>query len=156
MITSLRRQPCLQANDHWHRLWWAAAILAIALMPSSFRGGADLPHPHAFFQFWGLTGEAIVAHHGNRHHVHDDGQAMARATRTDAQPAIMTSWKPDLPEVTDRAAPGERVMTISALAGSLLFLLWLEPLAPAQPIPGITPLSHLPGPEPPPPRTPAG
>lgn len=155
-MTSLRRQPYLQANDQWHRLWWAVAMLAIALMPSSFRGGADVPHPHAFFQFWGQNRETVFAHHGAGHHVHSEEHAMVRATGTYAQPAIMTNWKPDLPEVTDRAAPGERATSISLLAESLLFTLRLEPWTPAQSVPGITPLSRLLGPEPPPPRTLAG
>src|SRR4051794_8034979 len=49
-------------------LWLAVAC--VALMPSIYRGGAEVPHAHSFFQFWFSGPEAAFDHH------HEHGAGM--------------------------------------------------------------------------------
>src|SRR3954449_6470388 len=70
-----------RASTNWNKdklsrrdaafLWLAVAC--VALMPSIYRGGAEVPHPHSFFQFWFSGPEAAFNHHGgegDEGHVH--------------------------------------------------------------------------------------
>jgi hypothetical protein len=41
-------------------LW--LAVCCVALMPSIYRGGAEVPHAHSFFQFWRSPAEAFDHH----------------------------------------------------------------------------------------------
>jgi hypothetical protein len=50
-------------------LWLAVAC--VSLMPSIYRGGAEVPHAHSFFQFWFSGPEAAFDHH------HEHGAGMA-------------------------------------------------------------------------------
>ncbi|MER3405440.1 MAG: hypothetical protein C4346_17290 [Chloroflexota bacterium] len=151
MMLSLRRQPIIASRYPWSRWWWLAAFVAVMTMPSSFRGGADLPHPHAFFQFWGHAAEAFTHHAPYHPEYFPDRQGLPGANGiTPASP------KPDLPSVTDQTAQGERTSVISFLSGALLLLPILEPQIQAFPIPKLRLPNRFVGPEPPPPRPHAG
>src|SRR5215211_2210479 len=48
------------------------ATLSVILAPSIYRGGADVAHPHGFFEFWGSDAERAFDHHGHtREHDHN-------------------------------------------------------------------------------------
>jgi hypothetical protein len=82
--------PETQQRGHHNAPAWAAllrglAILSLLLLPTSFRGGADATHAHAFLQTWADAADGHIDHHLHRL----DGGAIA------------TSWLEPRVEVRD-------------------------------------------------------
>lgn len=143
------RQPRLLANPQWHRLWWAAAVLAIAVMPTSYRGGADIPHPHAFFQFWGRAADEAFDHHAAHRHVQvvEHGHGGTADTEVAGRSPVH-----DVPALTEASAHGEQTVAPLALAACLAQFPRRHPWLRALLAPLVRPFGRLLRPEPPPPR----
>jgi hypothetical protein len=142
------------------------AILCVALMPSVFKGGAELPHPHSFFQFW-LDPEAAFDHH--HHHELDEWSTEHMHEWSEPHTGSMThsnglgtpgyqpgvdqpNADPDVPTISPESAPGGTVsflIVIGIVAGAMAapflttwkYAAWLPSMS-----------THLFAPEPPPPR----
>lgn len=59
-----------------NRAFLILAAICVSLMPSVYKGGAEVPHAHSFFQFW-LSGpeSAFDHHHAGHDHDADHGEA---------------------------------------------------------------------------------
>ncbi|GIW04018.1 MAG: hypothetical protein KatS3mg059_0638 [Thermomicrobiales bacterium] len=109
-MSSLRRQPIISSRRPWSRWWWLAAIVAVLTMPSSFRGGADVPHPHAFFQFWGQAPAVAFAHHAAHHHEHVmDGLGTPNVHDTAPSSHLTRSARRDRPDSAGGTDHGDLV-----------------------------------------------
>jgi hypothetical protein len=100
------------------RLLTVLFALSSLSMPVDYRGGAELPHAHALFQFW-MSGDAdAFDHHGEHHesvaHHHDD---VAATLRSNVDPS------PDTPAISGMGGPAETgsVMALSLLLSVVLF-----------------------------------
>ena len=93
------------------------AALCVALMPSIFKGGGELAHPHSFFQFWLSGPESAFGHHheetgaaSERAHEHSSAQhsQLSHAPTIGSVDAALpaTERYPDVPTVTPATAPG--------------------------------------------------
>jgi hypothetical protein len=124
------------------RIAYLLVALTALMMPSSYRGGADLPHPHAFFQFW-------VAHHHDpldHHRHHGDHRPVAGSVQARTAPFG------DTPALLDAAAPFERSSLMALLIPAVASPLWLRWRS-ASPFVGARVLAgRIPVPDPPPPR----
>src|SRR5829696_4809437 len=152
-----------------HRALLLIAAISAMLMPSNYRGGAETPHPHGFFQFWLSEPERTHDHH----HRHGDAapselptqQTLSGTTReTEAieyssnDPAFFDTAKlslmespEDRPSVSPAIAPGSAASVIaSVFPGS-----WsISPTVRRVRYPAFTSdwVEFLSNPEPPPPR----
>ncbi|MGH2557562.1 MAG: hypothetical protein ACRDJH_00750 [Thermomicrobiales bacterium] len=87
--------------------------LALLTMPTDYRGGADVSHAHAVFQFWTASGRSAVNHHNHEHHsersnhhgIHIVGELWLSETMTVRGDATEIQWSraapPDVPILTD-------------------------------------------------------
>ncbi|MGH2560838.1 MAG: hypothetical protein ACRDJH_17375 [Thermomicrobiales bacterium] len=140
----------------------ALAVLCVLTMPVEYRGGADVPHAHAVFQFWAAGNGDAFDHHGlvsirsdagwlpvpERHVV--GGRLLpadVSAFRTSA-----TTAPPDVPLLSELTGSAERAVglavTVSAATALLaLTLLRRLPIATVR-----IPVGCCPAPDAPPPR----
>jgi hypothetical protein len=158
-----------------HRSLLFIAAISAMLMPSNYRGGAEPPHPHGFFQFWLSEPERAHDHHGHVHEQrHRDAgspellaqRVLSGATNENAaiehlsndEPAFFdTSKMPlvespeDRPSVSPAVAPGSAASVIpSAFPGSWDFATTVRRVRFSAFTPGW--VEFLSSPEPPPPR----
>jgi hypothetical protein len=119
-------------------------------MPVDYRGGAELPHAHALFQFWMSGDEDAFDHHGHSadHDVHGQG------TDHHDGPAAMGAKvepSPDTPAVSDLGSEADRT---SGIALTLLLVALFLTGAGVQLISNVARrlVGQLPLPELPPPR----
>ncbi len=110
------------------------AALALLAVPVSYRGGADVAHPHAFLQLWLDAAAGSTDHH--RHHA--DGRADAhaaphetRGVATGRDPAsdlaALRAAEPDRPVLSAMAGGTERATAIAAVISSLFWSLLARP-----------------------------
>jgi hypothetical protein len=137
-----------------------AAALILLTMPVNYRGGAELPHPHAFFQFWSSGDKDAFDHHGRRlseplreRSSEPVGFTLAGA-RGSEQSSSMNSIepRPDTPLLSEMNWPGERadalaLALIASLIGAAVTVRALRVEAPWS-----IPDGRQPSPETPPPR----
>jgi len=95
----------------------AVAAFSLLAMPVTYTGGAELPHPHVFFQVWIDVARGSFDHH----HEHRD---MASPQRSDAPaaPTISRQADPDAPSLDGATAPDTRELALVALVWSALAL----------------------------------
>jgi hypothetical protein len=104
------------------RLLLIVAAISLLSMPIDYRGGAELPHAHALFQFW-MSGDAdAFDHHGPSHdenHEHDQSDGHD----TYSLPMSSRNAVPDTPTVSNMGSPAEMgsVLALSLLLTTLLF-----------------------------------
>lgn len=126
------------------RLLTLFAALSLLSMPVDYRGGAELPHAHALFQFW-MSGDAgAFDHHGHQtHHAHHAEDAKVSANADSA---------PDTPSVSEMGSPAERG---AGIALTMLLAMFIVAACGTQAIATRVSLliGRLPAPEPPPPRS---
>lgn len=94
------------------RLLFAVVALGLLTMPVTYTGGAELPHPHVFFQVW------IDVAHGSFDHHHDYHHAVAaeHGPGAPASAAVADAGASDGPSLTDPTAPDTRQLTLVGLA----------------------------------------
>jgi hypothetical protein len=113
----------------------------LALMPSIYRGGADVPHPHSFFQFWFSGPEAAFNHHGDEGdegHVHSSVHHAATVDSRcgalvgydafacpTAPSSSSSSESRDVARISPMVPPGGTVDVIVVTASALLIALVL-------------------------------
>src|SRR4051812_38046114 len=73
---------CLTCTTGLQRALLLVAAVSAFMMPSTYRGGAELPHPHALFQFW-LSGPETAFDHHRAIHDHGDASAHSRHGEVD-------------------------------------------------------------------------
>jgi hypothetical protein len=138
----------------WHLI---AAALILLTMPVNYRGGAELPHPHAFFQFWASGDADAFDHHGRRlsERPHQPvGYSLARSATSAPSPATNSiEPRPDTPLLSDMSWPGEHadalaLVLIAALLGTVVAMRAIRVEAPWS-----IPIGLQPSPETPPPRS---
>jgi hypothetical protein len=147
----------------FERSFLLLAALCVLLMPSVFKGGAETPHPHSFFQFW-LSGpeRAFDHHHGeseNAEHAEHEHSALHHGAAAEVNAAVSDPaetpaipFDPDVPSVSPADAPG----------GVVAMFMVIGLLAIALAAPALRPWRYSPlradargrsdSPEPPPPR----
>jgi len=128
----IQRAP--EASTLTHRNGLQRALLLIAavsafIMPSTYRGGAELPHPHGLFQFW-LSGPETAFDHHRANHDHGDALAHSMHGNTDheSQTSYMTDATAaksievdrDTPSVSPADAPGGMVSSLAMVTGVVL------------------------------------
>jgi hypothetical protein len=79
-------------------------LLSLLVMPVTYRGGAEQPHPHVFFQLWIDAAHGSFDHHGGEAEAasHSDGrsrQATPGGARASPGPDGPTFSVPTFPEV---------------------------------------------------------
>jgi len=149
--------------------------LTIALMPLTYRGGAEAAHPHAFFQFW-LAGDDAAHHHHDPESTHADhdprhdasdlgpqtaGGVMALAIDAADSPRFDSAGSGRQRPAEDRDLPTVSAITGMGGAGSVLPTALPRPLPAAEPAhirwqPAwivAAPVGRTSAPEPPPPRS---
>ena len=124
------------------------AVLAVSLltMPVTYTGGAEMPHPHVFFQVW------IDVAHGSfdHHHEHHPAMGMRHAGGMAAEAPASHVGDPDAPSLIDQTAPDTRQLALVASALPLLVLAWRRRRP--RPADHAAPCGLAAIPEPPPPR----
>ncbi|MGH2531205.1 MAG: hypothetical protein ACRDJW_02755 [Thermomicrobiales bacterium] len=108
------------------RLMVGLVALTLLTMPTDYRGGADVSHAHAFFQFWTASGLSAHDHHNHAHHfapsrVRDHALAGERWLLAPVTPRVEFDGHsreidppPDVPILTE--------LSVSAEHGGLLSL----------------------------------
>lgn len=143
--------------ETWHLI---AAALILLTMPVNYRGGAELPHPHAFFQFWSSGDRDAFDHHGRRlseppskQLKHAIGFSLVRSTAS--VPSLSANSihpPPDTPLLSDMGWPAEHADALTVmLVASLLGAVWWVRKTRIE-TPWSIPVGHEPRPETPPPR----
>ena len=99
------------------RLLYAVAVLGVLALPVSYRGGAEVAHPHAVFQLWADGADGSTDHHRRR-----DEPAPVRLAEPGRE-VTATPVRPDVPRLTEVTPAHERPLIIPALAVLGVFLL---------------------------------
>lgn len=131
------------------KIWWgrfsretltAIAVLAVLLMPVSYRGGAVAAHPHAAVQLW--LDEHGWHHHPDEHTHQTPSGAPSEpaAVRVDTDAPRWETPTPSLDLMSGLGALGLAIV-IALLAPALPRLAWPAPL-----------FGRMIGPDPPPPK----
>jgi hypothetical protein len=94
-----------------NRAFLILAAMCVSLMPSVYKGGAEVPHAHSFFQFWLSGPESAFDHHHDGHaeadedaHEHHHHQALETAT-ADGHPITHVIAR-DVATISPVSAPG--------------------------------------------------
>jgi hypothetical protein len=103
------------------RCLFAAVALSLLSMPVTYRGGAEKPHPHFFFQVWIDAANNDFDHH--RHHAHDHQETATSESRHahPTQPATVDADDGDAPSLSALMAP--QVRSLSLVIGVWLALI---------------------------------
>jgi hypothetical protein len=98
--TSTQRHP---SRKRWRpgKLILGLAALAMLAMPADYRGGAEVAHAHAVFQFWTASGRAAADHH----HSHDSGRASVHG-----HAIVGDSWLAQTEPIQPDATSDQRVV----------------------------------------------
>jgi len=133
------------------RLLTVLFALSLLSMPVDYRGGAELPHAHALFQFW-MSGDAdAFDHHGHGGSDSDVHHGLDQTGNSKRSSTLITTRKtaPDIPAVSGMGSPAETgsVMALSLLlsvvlvvAGrKLLIATWTRVLVGMWPSPELPP-----------------
>jgi hypothetical protein len=125
------------------------AALCLVTMPQSYRGGAELAHPHAVFQFW-IQGNHVSAdhHHGDETGEHDHAISAGHSAPTETS-SVRTNPLDDIPTISQMTA-AERADAIGSVLGAW-FVLVLAAATGLFFVRGMGP-GLAPSPERPPPR----
>ena len=110
------------------RLVYAAAVLGALTLPVSYRGGADVAHPHAVFQLWADGADGSADHHHRRE---ERAGASHEARDAERRPATTGAPSPpDVPRRTEVTPAHERPLIVPALAllGLVLLLTHVTPV----------------------------
>jgi hypothetical protein len=134
-------------SDRLVTLLFALSLLS---MPVDYRGGAELPHAHALFQFWMTGDEDAFDHHGHGadRHEHEHG---ADHLDDPAAAGANIDPSPNTPAVSELGSEAERGSVIALTL--LLVALFMAGSGVQLVSTGARRLvGQLPSPEPPPPR----
>jgi hypothetical protein len=127
------------------------AALCLITMPQSYRGGAELSHPHAIFQFWLEDGHAATNHHhGDGVADHDHPAASAYDAPAERENEVRATATDDTPTISQMTTSAEATDAIGSVLGMWFVLL----LATAKGVFAVRRLGPglAPQPERPPPR----
>jgi hypothetical protein len=149
--------PCRATGRRFDQAFLLLATLCVIVMPSIYNGGAEFPHPHAFFQFW-ISGpeRAFEHHHGEGEHDHADHEHAAHESGMAAEvgSGLTDVANRDEPRISPETFPGGSisviamtVMALAVLAGPMIWKL-------TYPRRMFSWLDRRISPEPPPPRLP--
>jgi hypothetical protein len=119
------------------------AALCALLMPVQYRGGADVAHPHAVFQFWRGGHADPFDHHGHDHRI---------AGSFHEQSFARTNAPPDTPVLTGLASVDGQALGMAILAVAGLMVLGLHARHRHEAPPMVILRGRVVSPEPPPPR----
>ena len=161
----MRRPPRIANSWTIGRLVCTVAALSLLTLPVQYRGGAELPHGHAFVQVWldaahGSTFHhdrlEAVAHPDHAHHHGDERGALAGEAHPERdaardRPVVAGAGSPDATQLSEVTLAIERFAVVLAVAvlGLSLVLLGLAPVRPAlRALSGLRPIPETPPPRP--------
>jgi hypothetical protein len=152
-------KPVRAVGTRVERAFLLVATMCVVLMPSTYRGGAEIPHPHGLFQFWLTGADRAFDHHRHDHGAHDHTAHMSAGTEHSADDATSTdssevssSAATDEPRVSPATAPGGMISAITIVVMVLVGLSGAAATRWRYPSWSSLLVGRMLSPEPPPPR----
>ena len=100
------------------------AALCLMTMPQSYRGGAELSHPHAVFQFWLQGGHLSADHHrGGGVDLDHDHRLTATELSAEVGASVRTNHGTDTPTISQMTTSAESGDAIGGVLGTWFVLL---------------------------------